>query len=88
MSNLLNLIGPEAGIGDHPVIDQTGFTGYFAVPDLTFAQLSASADASSPASDAPSLATALEDTLGIKLILTKGPVEVVVIDSIDHPSEN
>jgi uncharacterized protein (TIGR03435 family) len=88
MSNLLNLIVREGGIGDRPIIDQTGFTGYFDIPDLTFAQLSASSDASSPASDAPSLATALEQTLGLRLVLTKAPVEVVVIDSIDHPSEN
>jgi uncharacterized protein (TIGR03435 family) len=26
--------------------------------------------------------------LGLRLVATKGPVEVVVIDSIDHPSEN
>jgi len=88
MPTLVTLIGREGGIGDRPIIDQTGFTGYFDIPDLTFAQLSASADASNPASDAPSLATALEETLGIKLVATKGPVEVVVIDSIDHPSDN
>jgi uncharacterized protein (TIGR03435 family) len=37
----------------------------------------------------PSLPTALEEQLGLKLTATKGPpVGVVVIDSIDRPSEN
>ena len=88
MPMLLNLIGREGGLGDHPIIDQTGFTGYFDIPDLTWAPLSANTDASNTASDAPSLATALEESLGIKLLATKGPVEVVVIDSIDHPTDN
>jgi len=90
MSGLLNLLRNNSGeAGDRPIIDRTGFTGHFDVDDLTFAPLTAapSADPTS-ASDAPSLATALEESLGIKLVATKGPVEVVVIDSIDHPSDN
>ncbi len=71
--------------GARPILDETGFTGNFDF-DLTWAPLTA-ADSSNP-SDAPSLETALEETLGIKLVSTKGPVEVVVIDSIDHPTEN
>jgi uncharacterized protein (TIGR03435 family) len=88
MANLIGFLGSQGGVGGRPILDQTGFTGSFDIPDLTFAPLNASADASNAASDAPSLATALEDSLGIKLVATKGPVEVVVIDSIDHPSDN
>ncbi len=72
--------------GGRPVADQTGFTGYFDIDDLRWASAE-SADAAT-GSDAPSLQDALEKTLGLRLVLTKGPVEVVVIDSIDHPSEN
>jgi len=36
----------------------------------------------------PSLATALEEQLGFKLDSAKGPVEVLVIDSVQKPSEN
>jgi uncharacterized protein (TIGR03435 family) len=72
--------------GVRPILDETGFTGNFDF-DLTWARLTAAADASSQ-TDAPSLETALEENLGMKLISTKGPVEVVVIDSIDHPTEN
>jgi len=89
MSGLLNLIRNNSGeAGDRPIIDRTGFTGHFDVDDLSFAPLTTNADAANPASDAPSLATALEESLGIKLVATKGPVEVIVIDSIDHPTDN
>jgi uncharacterized protein (TIGR03435 family) len=77
-----------ANTGDRPVIDQTGFTGHFDIDNLKWSSSQpAAADSSSP-SDAPSLETALGETLGLRLVATKGPVEVVVIDSIDRPSEN
>ena len=90
MSNLVGMVSQESDTAGRPVIDQTGFTGYFDIPDLSFAPLTIAAPSADPntTSDAPSLATALEETLGIKLVATKGHVEVVVIDSIDHPSEN
>jgi uncharacterized protein (TIGR03435 family) len=36
----------------------------------------------------PSLFTALEEQLGLKLESQKGTVDVIVIDRIDQPSEN
>lgn len=38
--------------------------------------------------DAPSLFTALQEQLGLKLASTKSPVEVTVIDSIEHPADD
>ena len=88
MANLMGFLSSQGGVGNQPIFDQTGFSGYFDIPDLTFLPLNANPDAGGAASDAPSLVTALEESLGIKLFLTKGPVEVIVIDSIDRPSEN
>ena len=89
MSGLLNLLRNNSGeAGDRPIIDRTGFTSHFDVDDLSWVPLSANADVANPAPDGPSLAVALEETFGIKVVASKGPVEVIVIDSIDHPTDN
>ncbi len=72
--------------GDRPIVDHTGFTGYFDVKDLEWAPLGDASATSAP--DAPSLTGALEKTLGIRLVPAKDPIEVLVIDSIDRPTEN
>ncbi len=38
--------------------------------------------------EAPSLATALQQSLGLKLKKQKGPLETLVIDYIEEPSQN
>jgi len=50
----------------------------------------APAAAGAPASDAtgPTLVTAIQEQLGLKLESAKGPVEVIVVDHVERPSAN
>jgi uncharacterized protein (TIGR03435 family) len=68
---------------DRPVIDQTGLAGMFDI-HLEFAREGAQAGDLS----APSLFTAVQEQLGLKLTPDKGPVEVLVIDHLERPGEN
>jgi uncharacterized protein (TIGR03435 family) len=61
------------------VLDQTGLTELY---DFTLEY----APADAPDSDLPSLVTALQEQLGLKLEAGKGPVEVVVIDHAEKPT--
>ena len=64
------------------VVDRTGLTGAYDF-DLDFARAT---PAGQSASDAPSIFTAVQEQLGLRLEPTRGPVEVLVIDSIEKPS--
>jgi uncharacterized protein (TIGR03435 family) len=66
-----------------PVVDRTGITGEFTF-DVEFAPENAAAGDSS----APSLFTAIQEKLGLKLESAKVPAEVLVIDRAEKPSEN
>jgi uncharacterized protein (TIGR03435 family) len=78
-----------------PVRDKTGLANKYDYT-LTFApeptQLAPGApapDAVQPVdSNAPSIFTALQEQLGLKLESTKGPVEVLVVDNADKPEPN
>jgi uncharacterized protein (TIGR03435 family) len=65
------------------VIDRTGLDR----AQLFDIQLAYSPD-DSPSDTAPSLFAALQEQLGLKLETGKGPVDVVVIDRVERPSEN
>jgi uncharacterized protein (TIGR03435 family) len=45
-------------------------------------------DAGAPDPNGKSIFTAIQEQLGLKLESAKGPVEVLVIDRLERPSEN
>jgi uncharacterized protein (TIGR03435 family) len=74
------------------VVDRTGLDGRYEInlewtPDRTPLPLNGDAPAP-PASDRPSIFTALQDQLGLKLEPERGPVDVVVIDHVERPTED
>jgi uncharacterized protein (TIGR03435 family) len=71
-----------------PVIDKTGIVGRYDLR-LRWTHDDAIASGAAPAPDAPpSIFTALEEQLGLKLASSKGPVKVLVVDHAEMPSEN
>jgi uncharacterized protein (TIGR03435 family) len=73
---------------DRPVVDQTGLDGRFDV-EYSYAPQPPTPGVESPfGPEAPMLFVALEEQLGLKLESRRMNVPVLVIDSIDRPSEN
>ena len=74
------VFSPEAG---RLVVDRTGLQGPFDF-DLDFARAGAPAD--SLPTDAVPLVTAIQEQLGLRLEPQRGPVAVVVVDSLERPA--
>jgi uncharacterized protein (TIGR03435 family) len=68
-----------------PVVDKTDLKGSF---DIELRFTPETLGPAPPDACGPSLYTALQEQLGLKLESAKGPVEVLVIDSVQRPSEN
>jgi uncharacterized protein (TIGR03435 family) len=77
MLNLARFLSGQVG---RTIIDKTGLTGKYDF-QLTFSPEMGD-------TTGPSLFTALQEQLGLKLDSEKGPVEVVVIDSVQKASDN
>jgi uncharacterized protein (TIGR03435 family) len=73
---------------DRPVVDQTGLSGRFDVEYSYAPQPQPPGVESVFGPEAPMLFVALEEQLGLKLESRRMSVPVLVIDSIDRPSEN
>ena len=70
------------------MVDKTNLTGKYDV-DLQWTPESVrlqSAPVDEPTS--PSIFTAVQEQLGLKLESAKGPVKTLVIDHVERPSEN
>jgi uncharacterized protein (TIGR03435 family) len=90
MQKLADLLARMTG---QPVLDSTGLTGVFDFklewsPDET-QKLLPQGETAPVAGSGPSIFSALQDQLGLKLESRKGPVEVLVVDRVERaPSEN
>lgn len=92
---IFTIVGQLQGTDGRTVIDKTGLadtkadTKYdfdltWTPQDRTGTDQSATAAADAP----PSLYTALEEQLGLKLVPAKSQLKVVIVDHIEHPTPN
>jgi uncharacterized protein (TIGR03435 family) len=96
IATLVNLLATQL---HQTVIDKTGLTGNYDLeltwmPDQDSGPMFKGGDGSPqradtpPDSTGPSIFTAIQEQLGLKLQSTKGPVETIVVDHVEMPSEN
>jgi uncharacterized protein (TIGR03435 family) len=76
---------------DRPVVDKTGLHGRYDfdlewTPDET--QFGGNVPTVSPEHPKPDLFAAMQEQLGLRLEATKGPIEALVIDRVERPSDN
>lgn len=81
---ITEFIGRALRTLDRPVIDLTELTGRFDI-HLEFASTDS---LDSGEASAPSVFTAIEEQLGLKLSAVTGPVKVHIIDQVERPSAN
>jgi uncharacterized protein (TIGR03435 family) len=80
---------------DGPVRDETGLKGLFDAelrfmpqPLRATSSSTGQSDTALPDPSGQPIFAALQEQLGLKLESSKGPVEVLVIDHIERPTEN
>ena len=94
MASIMRWISLEIG---STVVDKTGLTGSydyslsFAPDDSMKAEMlppGSSGGAPPPEAEGPSIFTALQEQLRLKLVAEKQPVDVIVIDHLEQPTAN
>jgi uncharacterized protein (TIGR03435 family) len=70
------------------VVDQTGLDGRYELSLKWTPDDAAAGTGMAPADTGPSIFTAIQEQLGLKLESRRGPVPILVIDHLDLPSQN
>jgi uncharacterized protein (TIGR03435 family) len=79
---LAELLGQQTG---RPVMDKTHLAGIF---DVNLSWTPEDTPPSDPAANGPSLFTAVEEQLGLKLTPATAPIGILVVTIAERPSEN
>jgi uncharacterized protein (TIGR03435 family) len=72
---------------DRPVLDDTGLSGAFEIT-LDWTVDTVEQPGANDTASGPSIFTAVQEQLGLKLEARKGPVEILVVDRVERPSGN
>jgi uncharacterized protein (TIGR03435 family) len=85
--SMKGLVDSLSRLMDRPVLDRTGLKGTF---DITMDYERNPDGPDTPGSDitGPAMFTAFQEELGLKFESTRAPVEVLIIDHAEKPSEN
>jgi uncharacterized protein (TIGR03435 family) len=73
-----NFVSVLESLVNRRILDETGLTGAF---DIRLEWASRDTDAARP-----SIFTAVQEQLGLKLEASRGPINMLVIDQIDRPT--
>jgi uncharacterized protein (TIGR03435 family) len=82
---MLDLVSSLSNMVDRTVIDKTGLKGEY---DIHLKYTSENAPQPLPDDAPPVLFTAIQEQLGLKLVASKGPVNTLVVDHVEQPTEN
>lgn len=101
ITSLVGALTRQPELGGKMVVDETGLKGNYdftlqwksdegpaLLPSEGDLREQGTANSASSGSSGPSLFTALEEQLGLKLEPQKAPIEILVIDHLDEPSAN
>jgi uncharacterized protein (TIGR03435 family) len=72
---------------DRPVVDRSGLSGQFDI-DLKWTNEVPAIPGAGTADDRVTLFTALREQLGLKLEPIKAPIDVIVVEGIERPTQN
>ena len=93
-TTIASLVRTMSAMAGRPIVDRTGLEGYYSVK-LSFARETplvvpggAAAPPPTPTDEVPSLFTAVQEQLGLKLESATVQGQVLVIDHIERPTEN
>ena len=85
IANLLDVLAQQLG---RPVVDQTGLKGNYNFTLQWTPDSGSTTSSDAAANSGPSIFTAVQEQLGLKLQAIKTPTQTLVIDHIERPEEN
>jgi uncharacterized protein (TIGR03435 family) len=94
LESLINMANGDSAFSPVHVVDRTGLTGQYdfkleSAGEVVLPNRPAQGAPADPGSSAPSLFTALEKQLGLKLVHSKQPLDIIVIDRLENtPTDN
>jgi bla regulator protein blaR1 len=84
--SIMNFVNTLSLFLGQPIVDRTGLKGTYRFTLRFKPPGPPDTETSGPDSNAPSIFTALQEQLGLKLESTKAPIEAITIDHIEEPT--